>query len=213
MELTQIHAVRRDTKGKGPARRMRAEGRIPAVAYGGKDAALPIAVSPKDVYAVLTSELGSNALLELLVDGQEKITARIVDHQHHPLTREILHTDFQRTAPDEMIDVKVPLELTGKAEGIVMGGSLRQVFREIPVSCKAAYVPVKITHDITELNIDDLVSAGELTLPDGVELAIPESRTVASIMGARKAPAAEEEAAAPAEGAAVEDAPAEEKKD
>ncbi len=122
MDLIKVTATRRQENGKGASSRLRREGLIPAVAYGKNITAQALAVSPAAVIKVLVSDLGVNSVLELDVEGKDKITALIRDYQYHPLSRQLLHADFQQIKLDEPVDVEVPLELTGKAAGIVLGG-------------------------------------------------------------------------------------------
>jgi large subunit ribosomal protein L25 len=193
MELSKVSATVRTAGGKGPARRLRAEGRIPAVAYGKGQQARSLAVAPEEVVSVLESEFGVNSLIELVVDGKETLNVLLGEYQYHPVTRQLLHADFIEVDLDKPVEAKVPLELTGKAQGVVMGGKLRQVFREIPVRCVPGKIPSKVTHDITELQLEQHVSAADLKLPEGVEVQLPPQKTIATVAADRRAKNAEEE--------------------
>lgn len=198
MDLRKISVSARDGRGKGEASRLRRTGRIPAVAYGKKLAAQALAVSPEDLKGVLASEHGRNTVIELDVDGKSKLTVLLRDYQHHPVSRAILHADFVQIALDEPVDVQVPLETTGKPIGVVKGGILRQVFRRVPVRCLPQLTPVKIVHDVTELDLDGHVPAKALKLPEGVSVRLPPEQTVIAIVTEKAAPEEEEAAAAPA---------------
>jgi large subunit ribosomal protein L25 len=202
MDLRKISASAREGRGKGEATRLRRTGRIPAVAYGKKLAAQALAVSPADLKHVLTSERGRNTVIELDVDGKNKLTVLLREYQHHPVSRAILHADFVQISLDEPVDVQIPLETTGKAAGVVKGGVLRQVFRRIPVRCLPGKIPVKIVHDVTELDLDGHVPAKALALPEGVEVRLPLEQTVIAVVTEKQAPEEEEAAAAPVAGAA-----------
>ena len=195
MELSKVSATARATKGKGPARRLRASGQIPAVTYGKGRAARSLAVSPEQVADVLQSERGVNSVIELEVDGKEKLNVLIGEYQYHPVTRHLLHADFIEVDLNDPVEVKVPLELTGKAQGVVMGGKLQQVFLEVPVRCVPTKIPTKILHDVTELPIEQQVSAADLKLPEGVEILLPPKKTLATIATDRRAKSAEDEGA------------------
>jgi len=203
MDLRKISASARDGRGKGEATRLRRTGRIPAVAYGKKLAAQSLAVAPEDLAGVLKSEHGRNTVIELDVDGKNKLTVLLRDYQHHPVSRAILHADFVQIALDEPVDVQVPLETIGKPVGVVKGGILRQVFRRVPVRCLPQLTPVKIVHDVTELDLDGHVPAKELKLPEGVTVRLPPEQTVIAIVTEKAAPEEEEAAAAPAAAAAA----------
>lgn len=207
MDLRKISASAREGKGKGEAARLRRSGRIPAIAYGKKLAAQALAVAPEELRSVLTSERGRNTVIELDVDGKNKLTVLLRDYQHHPVSRAILHADFVQIALDEPVDVQIPLEMTGKPVGVVKGGVLRQVFRRIPVRCLPQKIPVKIVHDVTELDLDGHVPAKALALPEGVEVRLPAEQTVIAIVTEKAAPE-EEETAAPAAAAGAAGAPA-----
>lgn len=180
MQAIKITAVPRTTYGKNENRRLRAAGQIPAVAYGQGRSARSLAVSPDAVAAALHSDRGRNVVVELDVEGKTT-EAMIAEYQYHPVTRKLLHADFIEVAEDTQVVVNVPLRLTGKAKGIVMGGKLRQVFREIPVQCKPSAIPVEIVHDITEIDLDQHVAARDLKLPDGVSVVLREKQTVALV--------------------------------
>lgn len=206
MELVKVPAIRRNQSGKGSARRLRQEGQIPATAYGKEMKAESLAVSPKDLFAVLKSEHGRNSVIELEVQGEGKRTVLLADYQYHPVSREFLHADFLQIHLDRPVDVDVPFELTGKAKGVVTGGVLHQVYRKLPIRCLPEKIPVKIEYDVTELELDDHIAVRDLALPEGVVVRLDESRTVAGVVTEKKK--AEEEEAAEAAAVPVEGAPA-----
>lgn len=201
MQVTKISATPRTEHGKGSSRRLRSSGKLPAVTYGKGEATQALVVNPQDIVNVLTSDLGINSLIQLDVAGKT-INTMIGDYQYHPVSRKLLHADFIQVKDGETVDVKVPLRLTGKAKGIVMGGKLTTVFRDLPVRAVPGKIPVEIVHDITELDIDQAVSAGELQLGDGVEVLLPPKRTVALIAQDRKGKGEAEGEATEAAGAA-----------
>lgn len=198
MEATVLKATPRSDRGKGVARRLRRADLIPGVVYGGKEEPIAISLSPKALKEVLTGTYGSNALIKLEIEGGASVDSLIAEYQYHPLSRALLHVDFRRVNVNEEGDYSVPFELKGRPKGVVLGGDLRQVYRTLPVRCLPTLVPEKIVHDITELGLDEVLAVKELSLPEGVSIRYPESRTVALIVAGRKAKAAEEEAAAPA---------------
>ena len=195
MELSKVPANRRSESGKESARRLRHEGKIPATIYGKELTAQSLAVSPKDLLGIIRSERGRNSVIELNVEGQGTMTVLLNDFQYHPVTRDLLHADFLQIHLDRTVDVDVPFELTGKAKGVVLGGTLRQVFRKLPIRCLPKDIPVKIQHDVTELDLDDHVASKDLKLPEGVEIRLPAERTVAAVVTESRR--GEEEAAAP----------------
>jgi large subunit ribosomal protein L25 len=202
MQSIKLAAEARKEQGKGEARRLRAGGRIPAVAYGPNLKSTPLAVSPKDIQSVLGTEYGRNAVIELDIKGEKKLTVLLTDFQYHPVTRSILHADFLEIREDQPVDFDVPFEALGKAKGVVAGGVLRQVFRKLPVRCLPANLPVKLTHDVTELELDHSVAAKDVKVPEGVSIRLPAEQTVLAVVTEKKKYDEEEEAAAAAAAAA-----------
>ncbi len=201
MTTTTITVTANDRKGagKGPARRVRSEGRLPAVAYGPGEAGHSISVLAKDVKAILSSPLGQNTVVTLNVDGQSSL-ALLKSFEYHPLTRELLHADFYKVTLDRKILVRVPFHLTGKAKGIAtQGGVLRQIYRELPVVTTPDKIPASIEADVTNLELGQSLHVRELTLPAGVTVKLDQGQTIASIV----APEKEEKAAAAVPGAAA----------
>jgi large subunit ribosomal protein L25 len=199
--FTKVSATLRDERGKNSSRRLRVDGKIPAVAYGGGEPALALTVSPEDVKTALYGPHGVNAVVELEVSGGASVKAMIADYQYHPVSRTLLHADFIRVSDTAEVTVNVPLELTGRSKGVVMGGTLRQVFRELPLKCVPSKIPVKVVYDVTNLDLDQHVSAADLQLPEGVEILLPAKRTVASVAIDKHAKKEEEAEAAAAEAA------------
>jgi large subunit ribosomal protein L25 len=203
MTTNTLAASLRPIAGKGPARRLRAAGKIPAVAYGGDMPATPLAVSPKDLTKILSGEHGLNTVVELELDGKVKLHTLVVDYQIHPVSRAILHADFKKIDLDKPVDVEVKLELVGKSAGVTAGGELHQIFKKLPVRCRPGKIPVKLVHDITELALDQAAHVKELKLPEGVEILLPPERTIATVYTAKKRKDDEEAAAEAAPTAAT----------
>ena len=205
MDTIKVTASRRSESGKGAASRLRSTGKIPAVAYGKQLPAQALAVSPDALKAVFSSAYGNNNVIELDVEGKDKLTVLLRDYQYHPVSRQLLHADFVQIHLDQPVDVEVPLELTGKAAGVIKGGILRQVFRRLPIRALPGNIPVKIVHDVTGLDLDGHVAPKDLNLPEGVSVRLPAEQTVAAIVHEI---VREEETAAPGAAAAAGAAPA-----
>jgi large subunit ribosomal protein L25 len=212
MELTKVAVTRRAESGKGEALRLRREGKIPAVAYWKGEKAINMAVPPKQLVEVLTSERGRNTVLELNVEGGESFPVLLTEFQYHPVTRQLLHADFLRIALDTPVEVDVPFVTTGKCIGVTNGGTLHVVYRKLPVRCLPKDIPVKISVDITTLDVDGHIAVKDLPLGEGVSVRLPATQTVVAVVTeasgeaeAAATPAAEAaagaKAAAPAAGA------------
>lgn len=199
--IHNVTATSRTQGGKGAARRLRNEGKIPAVAYGKDLAATTLALSPKDILSVLRSERGQNTVLSVKVDGAKDLLLMIKEFTYHPVSRALEHVDFVSVALDRPVDVDVPLIATGKPAGILQGGIVRQVFRTVPVRCLPDRIPLKVEVDISHLNLGEAVHTKDLPLPEGVEARIPAEQTVVAVVAPEKDRTAEETPAAGAAGA------------
>ena len=159
----RLEAVKRDTKGKNEARRLRVQGRIPAVLYGGvagadgKPLATSIAVDPKALMKILRSESGLNTLIGLKV-GSEDVRVLMREYQIDPVTSKLLHVDFYRIAMDKLLTVTVQIAVKGEAKGIKQqGGLLDFVHREVEIECLPADIPEQIEIDVTELMLGQAI--------------------------------------------------------
>lgn len=201
MEAIKVQAEERQASGKGNARQLRSVGKIPAVFYGKGKTTTSLAVSPKELKAAVAGEHGVNTILELEFGGKTHRTL-LLDYQYHPVTRDLLHADFYAFDEDKKVDVEVPLELVGKAKGIVLGGRLRQVFLKVPVRCRATDIPAKITFDVTDLGVEDMFRVKDVKLPEGVEIRYPANQTLGGVYGNRRKGGEEEGAEEGAAGGA-----------
>ncbi|QCQ21668.1 50S ribosomal protein L25/general stress protein Ctc [Desulfoglaeba alkanexedens] len=161
----ELTAVVRTETGKGPARRLRASGQVPAVCYGQKLDALPMAV-PANLLERYLREAGQEThLISLVVeDGEKTLRKKVMfkELQRHPVKRQILHVDFHEVALDQMVDVDIPVELTGVPEGVKMGGIMTQMRRSIAVQCLPSEIPDKISLDVSSLQIGDSIHVADL---------------------------------------------------
>lgn len=201
MEAARVQAKVRAEFGKGPARRLRTAQSIPAVLYGKGTETLSLAVSPKQLSDAMATEYGPNRIIELEIDGRGTQRALVAEHQVHPVTRNLLHADFQRIDDGTRVSVRVPLRLVGKAKGIVLGGVQSQVFRTLPIRCLPESIPAVIECDVTELELEQSVAVRDLKLPEGVEVTLPPAQTIGGVYGKKKIEEEETEAKPDAAGA------------
>jgi large subunit ribosomal protein L25 len=147
-----LQAEKRDERGKNAARRLRAQGRIPAVVYGSeKGKAVEIAVDPKALLRILHSESGVNTLIGLSLDGGDT-RVLVKEYQLDPIDHKLLHADFYQVAMDKAITVTVPIVLKGDAPGVKQqGGIVDFVNREIEIEVLPGDIPESIVVDIGEL--------------------------------------------------------------
>lgn len=223
-DIIQLTASRRTEAGKGPSRRLRREGKSPAIAYGKEITPLAIAVSPKELKTALSGPLGRNTVMQLQIDGKDKMTVLVKQYAHHPVTREIVHADFIQIALDKPVEVQVALKLFGKCKGVVAGGVLGQVYRTLPVRCLPQKIPTVLELDVTELGLNEAMKVSQLQLPEGVTVTLSPEQSIAVVTAPDKkgaeedaaaaaaAPAAAAKGAAPAAAAAKAAAPAKDAK-
>jgi len=158
-----LEATKRETRGKNAARRVRAEGRIPAVVYGDKAGAAVIAVDPKTLLRILHSESGVNTLISLKFEGEGDTRVLVRDYQVDPVTQKPLHVDFYRIAMDKKLRVTVPVQLKGEPKGVkAQGGILDFVSRDIEVECLPADIPEHIDIDVSELLLNQGIRVRDL---------------------------------------------------
>ena len=209
METTTLQAEVRDSRGKGPARRLRAQGKVPGVFYGPGLEPTPLTLSPKELIKALRGERGRNVVFKLSVGGKDEL-AMVKDVTTDPVSQELLHVDLYRVFEDKELDIDVPFHATGRAQGVVMGGVLNITRRTLPLRTTPANIPVSIDVDVTHLNLKDTISVEEIELPAGVECALSPKLTLVIVLEPRKVVEEVEEAAAPtAEGEVVPAAAAE----
>src|SRR5689334_6990539 len=193
MDIIKLDANLRSQSGKTSARRLRRDGRIPAIAYGKELPSVSLALTPKGLTDILKSAHGQNSVVELAIENK-KLTVLLREYTVHPVTREPLHADFVEIKLDKPVDVEVPFVCKGKAAGVVLGGILRQVYRRLPIRCLPEQIPVVIEHDVTALNLGDHVKAADLSLPKGVSVRLPPDQTVAGVVAPEKEKAEDVEA-------------------
>jgi len=214
METVEMGAEPRTQIGKGPVRQMRRTGKVPAIFYGPKRSPLSVAIDAKEYATKVAGLEGSTHLIKLRSsspDIADKLTL-IKDVQLDPVSGAILHADFYEVDETATLRVDVPLHFIGKAAGIIEGGILQPLQREVTVECLPANIPEFIQVDVTPLNIHDVIHISALQAPAGVQLIFDSDvalvtvapPTVEEVKVAEVAPV---EGAAPAEGAAPPEAP------
>jgi large subunit ribosomal protein L25 len=184
MALTRntLAARVRDGAGKGSARRLRAEGLVPAVVYGRHlETPVHIAVDPIEVKKAIATPHRLNTLLTLKLDGQPERLVLLKDYQQDPLSREMLHADFIDVRENEQIKVNVPLLLVGKPVGVTEGGILSQSRRELEVYAMPSAIPEKIEADVSHLKIAQSLHINDVKMPEGVRVKTQVNYTIAVV--------------------------------
>jgi large subunit ribosomal protein L25 len=181
MSVIPLTAERRESVGKGGARKARAAGRIPAVLYGHDDQPVAVSVSARDFEVALRGHKGGNPLVNLSIAGGE-YTALIRDVQYDPLDHAILHLDFQHISLTESVEVQVNIHLVGVPDGVKNGGGiLEHNMRQVEVRCLPTAIPSAIDVNVEALAIGDSVHVRDLAVPN-VEILSDPDATVATVV-------------------------------
>jgi large subunit ribosomal protein L25 len=201
----ELDAEFRETQGKGASRRLRHDGKVPAILYGGHNEARRLSLNHQKLLIMLDNERFYSTILSLKV-GEEKQAAILKDVQRHPFKNAILHVDFQRVEDNEKIRISIPLHFKGEAvsPGVkTQGGLVSHIRTEVEVSCLPKDLPEYIEVDLSGLSLNESLHLSQLPLPPGVTLVelAKEDAAVVTIYS----PRAEEPepTAAAAEGAAA----------
>jgi large subunit ribosomal protein L25 len=195
----RLTASPRTASGSRAAGRLRREGLIPAVVYGHGADPKSVSVVHRELRAALSTEAGSNALLDLEVDG-EAVLALVKEMQRDAVRNVVTHVDFIRVSRDEAVTVEVPIHFEGEASEVTSGGgTLDQQLFNLTVTAKPGDIPSAITVDVSGMTIGDSVRVGDLSLPAGVTTDVDAEEAVAVAQvsqAAQEAEALDMEAAA-----------------
>lgn len=206
METLEIRVDARDNKRKRDAKRLLRSGKIPAILYGPKTEAVALALDKRE-FSSRVADLEGSHLVRLKSESAtlaDKV-ALVKDMQFHPIHGDVIHADLYEVDLTAKITVHVPLHFVGKAEGVVRGGILQPIVREIEVECLPLDIPAFFDVDVSRLDIGDSVHLEELAMPEGVTAVDESNFALVAVVPptVEEAPAA---AAEPIEG--VEAAPA-----
>jgi large subunit ribosomal protein L25 len=205
MEMQELTIARRDGTGKQVAKRLRREGRVPAIIYGGA-APEPVTVDPRAVLRIIHGHEGTTQLLTLKSDGSGNGTTRMAvirDLQFHPVSEALLHVDLQEVSADRAITVRVAVHPVGEAVGVRdQKGILNLVLHELTISTLPTQIPQRIDVDVAALHIGEVLTVGDLQVPEGLRVLNDRGQAVVTV----SAPMAEETpvVAAPAATATTE---------
>lgn len=203
MAEQKLVASIREGTGKGVARKLRADGRVPAVFYGRGADPVSISVDSRELYHLLHGG-GANVLIDLIVDGDEHLAmAREVQRDH--IKGRYWHVDFLAVSRTEKITVNVPVRLVGDAAGVKLGGVLEHHLWEIAVESLPTDVPEAIEADVSALDIGDSLRVSDLSAPDGAVITANPDDLVVAVQQPQARVELEEEEAEAVEGAEAEE--------
>ncbi len=198
-ELVKFSATSKDLAGKGSARALRTQGRIPAVVYGGKNAPTMVSISSRDFVVEYQKGGIKTRLVELDVDGK-KISALTKDVQLHPVSDAPIHVDFLRVDEGTSVKISIALHVVNedKCPGVKKGGIANLVSRRVDFLCHPSKIPHHIDIDVAELEIGQSLHINDLKLPEGVQPVEKSNFTVMTIIGRASDEPAAAAAATPA---------------
>jgi large subunit ribosomal protein L25 len=201
MKSVPLNAFPRTLGRRAGAKKLRSEGRIPAVIYGGATKPQSVEINAREIGDLIVHSVSENLLVDLAIkdDANPKRLALVQEVQHHPLSGHVLHVDFHEVSPTEKVTIMVPVETTGEAAGVKnSGGVLEHVLFKLKVRALPKDLPEQVVIDVTSLELNKTIHIGEIKAPEGVEILGDKNIPVVSVA----VPRAEEEAA-PVEGAAA----------
>jgi large subunit ribosomal protein L25 len=190
-DTSQLSLTARDPEGSRTARRLRRQGLVPGVIYGGDSEPTHFAVDARILRNTLAH---SGAILEVSLDGSKASPVLVKDVQRHPVRGEAMHVDFLRVNMNETIHTTVTLELTGvdEAPGVVEGGVLSQETRELNIEALPGDIPDSITYDASGLEMNVTLTLEAISAPEGVTLLDDAETVIASITPPTAEPVEEE---------------------
>jgi large subunit ribosomal protein L25 len=199
MQMQELTIQPRQGTGKQAAKRLRRQGVVPAILYGGATTE-PVSVDPKAVLKMISGHAGTTRLLTLKMEGDGASRLAIIRAmQFDPVSERLLHVDLQEVSANKPITVRVAVHPVGEAVGVRdTKGILNLVLHEVSVSCLPTAIPERIDADVSELAIGDVLTIGDLAVPAGVRILNDPGQAVATV-----SPPMAEEVAAPAVVAAV----------
>ena len=194
MQMQELTIKRREGTGKELAKKLRRQGVVPAVLYGGP-APQTIAVDPKSILKLMHGHEGTTLLLSLKYEGNgSALMAVLREMQYDPVSDRVLHVDFQEVSANKAITVQVAVHPVGEAIGVKdTKGILNLVLHELNVSCLPTAIPDRIDADVTNLAIGDVLTIADLRPPEGVRILNDPGQAVATV-----SPPMAEEVVAPA---------------
>jgi large subunit ribosomal protein L25 len=187
MAEVTLEVTRREVTGKEIAKKLRRDGKVPAVVYGGHKEPVAITVDRKAVSELIQkSEHGIRSVFLLkMADSDQQRHAMIKDLTINPISRKMTHIDFVRVVMDELVRTSVPVHIVGTAIGVKEGGLLDFQVRDLHIECFPNAIPDSIDVDVTALGHHDYVRIKDLKLPEGVKVLEDAERVVVGVTHAK----------------------------
>ena len=171
-EEFNLIAEMRDDQGKGASRRLRRQGKVPAVIYGAGRDPRNLMFDHNKVLRQLDDPSFYSSILNVKV-GEKSRAAIVKDIQRHPSKKQIIHIDLQRIVEDEQIKMQIPIHYLGEEDAVgvkIGGGTVTKIMTELEISCLPKDLPEFLEVDISELELDQMLNVSDISLPEGVEI-------------------------------------------
>tara|TARA_B100000614_G_C14515933_1_gene480528 strand:- start:78 stop:731 length:654 start_codon:yes stop_codon:yes gene_type:complete len=182
LELIELNVKKRETQGKGAARKIRAANAIPAIVYGAKNEPVMLTVDTPDFDKIIRENGTSGLFFDLKIDDGEARSVMLKDIQMDTWGLNYVHIDFHEIDMDTKVSVTVPVETEGVSAGSKEGGMLQIIRRELDILCKPKHTPESIVLDISGLNIGDAIHVEDIDLGDDIEIPHEVNFTVITIV-------------------------------
>ncbi len=203
MAVVTLKVAARTALGTQGAKRVRRQGLVPAILYGEKQENMNLAVDEAELKAALSTPAGRNVIIELTPEGAEMTRVVLREMTRNPITRQVLHVDFQRISEHKPVNMKIPVVLVGESPAVNEGrGILDHAMRVLDIKCLPKDIPVNVEVDISELEIGNVIRVSDIKIPHVEFLDIPE-RPVVDILLPTLYVEAEVEGEEPVEGEAL----------
>lgn len=182
--VATLKAESRDGMTKSEVKKLRAEGKVPAVVYGKKVGARSIFVDAKELLALLKAN--PNAVMEMDIPGTGKHPVMIHGIQRDKVSRDWLHVDFRQVNMDEPVCTSVPLEFVGEPTGVKEGGMMQVQLHELEIRCLPHLIPSAVHVDVSGLELGDTLLVQDIALPDGIEMKSDPEAVVVTLLAPQK---------------------------
>jgi large subunit ribosomal protein L25 len=184
-EQFTIKAEMRQGRGKNDARRLRANGKIPVMIYGGDGETIAATARLADLAAIIRSRTGASTIFKVAIDGEET-EVMFHDRQIDPLKGRMIHADLKRIVRGQKLEVTVPLELVGEPVGVrIEGGLLDRVLHEIEIRCRPSQIPQSVEVDVSNLHAKEVLHVGDIKVDEEIEIITDPKAVVATIKFAK----------------------------
>lgn len=182
-ELSTLKAERREGTGKGVARKLRQNGRLPAVVYGRDMESMHLSVDAHDAEYLFRHISVDNTIVHLDIDGEKEAVQTLVrEIQTHPWKPMIFHVDFLRIQAGVEVEMDVPIELIGIPVGVSLsGGVLEQIIHDLAIRCLPSNIPESIEVDVSKLDLNDSLHLSDITFGEGIEVMVSQELTICAV--------------------------------